>query len=243
MGRQLGPQRLEQAAHRELGRCVRGVAVDPDQADVGGDADDRARPPLDHAGHDLADRPQRAEVVDVDHLPEHLVGELLEVAGAGDAGAAHEDVDRRPGRRRSWRRCGPTASRSDTSSSNDAASAPRPSSSATAASSGSGRRATTVTRAPLSARATAVARPMPLDPPVISAWRPAMLVIGPTLERGRRDGPPHGAASGGSAEGAGGSQLGDAGVVVAEHVAQHLVGVLADGRRHRWAAAAPRRGA
>ncbi len=49
-----------------------------------------------------------------------------------------------------------------------------------------------------------------------------------------RRGPEAIAAARASAEGTGGSQRADASVVIAEHVGQHLVGVLADGRCLRW---------
>src|SRR4051794_3707811 len=100
---------------------------------------------------------------------------------------------------------------------------------ATASSSTSGRRATMVTRTPLAASAVAVARPMPLEPPVITACRPARVLIATTL------GPPRvsrAEAARGSAERAGGAELGDPRLVPAEHVGQHGVAVLADGRRH-----------
>ena len=181
VGGELGPERLEQPPHRELGRRVGRVAVDADEPDIGGDPDDRSRSPLDHAGDDLADGPQRAEVVDVDHLAEDGVGQLLEVARAGHAGAADQDVDRAPIGRDLGEGVAHGVAVGHVELERGGV-APALSSSATAAWSGSGRRATTVMRAPLAASAIAVARPMPLEPPVISAWRPAMLVIGPTLE-------------------------------------------------------------
>ncbi len=91
---QLGAQRLHQPAHRELRRPVRRVPVDADEPGRRRHRDDTPPAALDHAGRHRTQRVQRAEVVDLDHLPEHVVGQFEEPARAGEAGAADEDVAR-----------------------------------------------------------------------------------------------------------------------------------------------------
>ena len=91
---ELGAQRLREPAHRELGRRVRRVPEDPDQA--GGRRHEHEVPSAtrhhrrDHRPH----RVQRPEVVDLHLLTEHRVVEPLEVAGVGRPRARHEHVAR-----------------------------------------------------------------------------------------------------------------------------------------------------
>ena len=170
---QLAAQRLEEPAHRELRRRVRGVAEHADEPGRRRHAHDAPAAALDHRGHDRPHDVDRAEVVDVHHLAEQVGIELLEVPGPGLARRAHDHVDRpeRRGegrqRRRDLRRVGHVgggdrhlpAGRADRARG------------ARRARRAAGRSARPAPRGSTAIRA--VARPIPLDPPVTSTWAPA----------------------------------------------------------------------
>ena len=91
---EVGRQHFAEAGHRELRRCVRGLARAPDAAGDRRDVDDVAVASREHRRQDGRDRIRGAEVVDP-HRPLDLIRrQPSRVHAHRDAGVVDQQVDR-----------------------------------------------------------------------------------------------------------------------------------------------------